>query len=479
MLRTLRQRLILSHIVPLLVVIPLVGIALIYTLETRVLLPSLSQELVGQASLVEEMAHDEPGIWSNPVQATAFVNRLSSRVRARVMLLDSAGRIMGASDAEDASRIGQTLDNPNLARALGGQPSVHTAQSRLLNSEVADVFLPSVTADGRVVGVVRLSYPLTAALQQIALLRYLILGVLAAGLLLGAFIGLLAALDSERPLQQTTFAIDELASGRSVSSVPETGPEEIRMLARSFNVLTARLNALEAARNMLIANLVHELGRPLGALFSAVQALVRGADADPVLREELLTGMTMEIHRLQRLIEDLAHLRKRDLGPLELSRQPLDLSQWLPEALSSWRYAAAEKGVRWQAEIPAGLPAIEADPDRLMQVVDNVVGNAVKYTPVQGVVSIDAGADDDSVWIRVSDTGPGIPADERERIFGPFYRGAAAGRFPQGMGLGLGVARDLVTAHGGQLTLESEPGLGSCFEIRLPVQDEPGDPSPA
>jgi signal transduction histidine kinase len=470
MVRTLQSRLILSHLVPLLIVIPLIGITLIYLLETRVLLPSLSQELLGQAALVEEMTRFEPNVWSDRIQATALVDRLSSRVRARLMLFDVSGRIMASSSAADASRIGQRLGEPGLDRALLGQAFVTTGQSRSLDAEVADVFLPSMDPDGEVIGVVRLSYQLTAELQELLQFRYLVFAVLVAGLVLGAFVGSAAALDTQRPLQRTTRAIDTLAGGQAGPPVPESGPEEIRVLARSFNALTARLHALEEARDMLLANLVHELRRPLGALLSAVQALDRGADADPALRRELRDGMTTQIHRLWRLVEDLTLLRNQELGPLQLDRQSVELSQWLSEVVSFWRQAATEKGLRWEAKIPPGLPTILADPDRLGQIIDNLIANAVEYTSPPGEVAVEAGSDGNGVWIRVCDSGPGIPPEEQERVFAPFYRGTSATRFPQGMGLGLGIARDLVIAHGGQLTLESAPGSGSHFTIWLPYE---------
>jgi signal transduction histidine kinase len=105
--------------------------------------------------------------------------------------------------------------------------------------------------------------------------------------------------------------------------------------------------------------------------------------------------------------------------------------------------------------------------------VGNLVSNAIKYTPPQGSVMVSAGSQAGEVWLRVSDTGLGIPAEEQARIFAPFYRGPSSGRFPQGMGLGLSIARDLVTAHGGRLTVESASGAGSHFTIWLPVQTLP------
>jgi signal transduction histidine kinase len=473
MFSTLRRRFIFSHLVPLLIIVPLIGIALIYLLEAQVVLPSLSNELVGQAGLVDEMARDQPGLWTDPAQAQAFVTRVIPRLTARLMLLDSDGRLLASSDANDAGRLGLHLDHPGLEQALSGQIFSQQARSQGLRAEVADVLAPALGADQQVAGVVRLSYPLTSVYERFQLLRYLIAGVLVVGLILGAIAGTVLALDLGRPIQETQRAAEQLAYGQPPAPLAEQGPEEIRSLACSFNVLAARLQTLEESRRRLLANLVHELGRPLGALLAAVQALAEGADQDQALRGELLGGMEAQIHRLQRLLDDLAQLHDRVLGSLELNRQPLALAEWLPETLSPWRETALQKALMWQSNIPAEMPVISADPDRLAQAVGNLVSNAIKYTPPQGSITVSAGSQAGEVWLRVTDTGPGIAAEEQARIFAPFYRGPVAGRFPQGMGLGLSIARDLVTAHDGRLTVESAPGSGSQFTIWLPVKTPP------
>jgi two-component system, OmpR family, sensor histidine kinase BaeS len=473
MFRTLRRRFIFSHLVPLLIIVPLIGIALIYLLEAQVVLPSLSNELAGQAGLVIEMARDQPGVWSDTSQAQAFVARVSPRLTARLMLLDNDGRLLASSDANDADRLGLPLDHPGLEQALSGQPFSQQARSQGLRAEVADVLTPAPGVNQQVAGVVRLSYPLTSVYERFRLLRYLIAGVLVVGLILGAITGTALALDLGRPIQDTQRAAEQLAFGQLPAPLSEQGPEEIRSLAGSFNVLAARLHTLEESRRQLLANLVHELGRPLGALLAAVQALEGGADQEAGLRQELHAGMEAQIRRLQRLLDDLAQLHDRVLGSLQLDRQLLALAEWLPATLSPWREAAIQKGLDWRSSIPTNLPAISADPDRLAQAVGNLVSNAIKYTLPQGSVMVSAGSQAGEIWLRVSDTGPGIAAEEQARIFAPFYRGPSSGRFPQGMGLGLSIARDLVAAHGGRLTVESAPGAGSHFTIWLPVQKPP------
>jgi signal transduction histidine kinase len=214
---------------------------------------------------------------------------------------------------------------------------------------------------------------------------------------------------------------------------------------------------------------VHELGRPLGALRAAIHTLLRGADTDESVKVELLTGMEDEVKRMQPLLDDLAQLHGQVLGTLELARQPIVLGDWLPALLIPWRASALDKGLQWQATIPANLPEVNIDPDRIGQAIGNLVSNAIKYTPKGGSIDVSAGADKSEIWIRVSDSGPGIVPEEQQRVFEPFYRSRRPRRFPQGLGLGLTIAQDFVTAHGGRLELASLPGEGSRFTIRLPL----------
>jgi signal transduction histidine kinase len=247
----------------------------------------------------------------------------------------------------------------------------------------------------------------------------------------------------------------------------------MQVLARSVNSLVARLRSLEQARRHLLANLVHELGRPLGALHSAIEALLGGADKDPGLRQELLIGMEDETDRLRRLLDDLSGLNDQVLGALELDRRAIALGEWLTHSLGPWREAAQDKGLLWKVTVSPDLPVLNADPDRLGQVLGNLLSNAIKYTPADGAVSVDAGVEGEMAWIRVSDTGPGISPEEQRRIFDPFYRSQPGRRFPQGMGLGLSIARDVVIAHGGRLEVDSAPGLGSRFTVFLPTFEPP------
>jgi two-component system sensor histidine kinase BaeS len=471
MIKTMRGRFVLSHVLPLLVIVPLMGIALIYVLETQVLLQNLSTELTGQALLVSEIASSWGNVWTDSARAQELTTLVHLHVEARVMLLDVEGCMVSSSDPADTDRLGQRLQLPGWTEARAGQVSMRTVYSRQLHHEIVDVLVPVTGLDGQMMGIVRLSHQLTGVYERFIRLRYLIAGVLLAGLLLGGAVGWVLALNMERPLGQVTRALDRLIGGEHLSPLPEQGPREIQVLARSVNSLVERLRGLEQARRQLLANLVHELGRPLGALRSAIQALLGGADKDEGLRQELLTGMEDETDRLRRLLDDLAGLHDQVLGALELDRRTIALKEWLTHTLGPWREAAQDKGLQWQATVPSSLPVLKADPDRLGQALGNLLSNAIKYTPSGGTVTVDAGVEGGMVWIRVGDTGPGIVPEEQGRIFEPFYRSQIGRRFPQGMGLGLSIARDVVIAHGGRLDVDSAPGLGSHFIVFLPSSE--------
>jgi two-component system sensor histidine kinase BaeS len=469
MLDTLRRRLILSHVLPLLLIIPLIGMALIYALETRILLPDLSQELARDAVLVADLLGDRPGIWQDPTQAQAILARTTARSATRMMLLDANGRLLASSDPADAERLGQRPELPILNRVLSGEFSVDTTYSQQLQVEVVDVWTPVVGANQQIIGVLRLSHPLISIRGWLTSLRYFIMAVLAVGLLLGTAVGLVLVVGLEQPLRYITRAVYQVASDQRLTPLPEEGPEELRLLARAVNILAARRREVEKASRQLLANLVHELGRPLGAFHSALQALQKGAVEDEELREELLAGMAAEVGRLQRLLEDMGHLHQRVVGKLDLDRQPTPLNEWLSRLLSPWREAAKAKKLQWEVAVAADLPTLEVDPDRLGQALGNLLSNAIKYTPSGGTVSVSGGTTEDMVWVRVSDTGRGIALEDQERIFTPFYRVHRPGDPDQGTGLGLSIARDLVVAHDGRLEVESAPGQGSHFILWLPV----------
>jgi len=470
MLNTLRGRFILSHILPLLIVIPLMGIATIYLIETKSLAPSLLSELKSNALMLSQLAAREQELWQDPAYAQQLLAQGSFRADGSLQLMDKNGILIASSNPSDSNSLGTQVEHPSFESAKEGEIVIRLRSSQLLGDDIADALAPVISTDGETLGFVHLSFHYYSFIEQLYQLRYLLTSILFVSLLLGAGLGATLAINVSAPIQRVTQAVYSLANGERSDALPEEGADETRLLSRAVNTLFERLRGLEAARKRLLANLIHEIGRPLGALRMGIEALSRGANRDPKFYEELLEGMDLETSRLQRLLGDLSHLHEQALGALELDRQELDLSVWLQETLKPWQQAAVNKRLHWKLEFPDSLPKVQADPLRLDQVIGNLVSNAIKYTPGGGTVSIKAGAEDGWIWVQISDTGSGIPQEMQEKMFEPFVRGGQGKRFPQGMGLGLSIARELVEAHGGKLELKSEAGLGSSFTVRLPLR---------
>ncbi len=465
-MRSLRTRLILSHILPLLVVVPLVGIALIYLVETQVLLTSLSEDLARQATLIAEAVYGQPELWQDAEEAQKLVARIGVRTDSRVFFLRPNGDLLAASGSADDSQEAIPFDAQALAAAQAGQPKVSVEYGLL--RQTGEALVPVRDINQQLIGIVAVTKTLEGLASLFARLRWWILGILAIELLLGSLVGLFLALRLERPIERSAHAVIDLAHNRAIQPIAEQGPTEIKQLAASVNLLAERLRVLEDTRRRSLANIVHELGRPLGAMRSAIHVLRGPVGDDAVVRGELLAGVEGQIERMQPLLDDLAQLHGQVSGQVTLTRRAVALGEWLMPILLPWRAAALDKNLHWAATIPGDLPVVSIDPDRLAPAIGNLLSNAVKYTPAGGSVEVTAGATHEEVWIAVADTGPGIASEEQTSVFEAFYRSDRERRFPQGLGLGLTIARDLVIAHGGTLELKSELGEGSRFTVRLP-----------
>jgi signal transduction histidine kinase len=463
MFRSLRTRLIVSHILPALLIIPLMGAAMVYVRETRLLLPTVYGNLAKEAKLMAAITRNEPVFWQSREAAQALVEGAGPYLNGRFSIVTPDGHTLASSDTTQASAASPLVELPDLTNVRQGQVV------ELRNGPLAEAIAPVYDGSGREIGVIRMTTRVISLTDEIFQMRYLLGWILLVAVLAGLGLGSYLALGINRPIQRVTRSIQALAQGDWQAHVEEQGPDEMRVLAGEVNVLVDKLHSLENARRQLLANLVHELGRPLGAIRSAILALLHGADKDTQLSHDLLTGLDEETVRLQHLLEDLAGLHDQVLGKLELNRSPVQLGDWLGSMLSPWKAAARQKGLVWKVDVSPDLPVVRIDPDRMAQAIGNIVSNAIKFTPAGGKISIDVRVESGQLCIQVADTGPGIPLNEQEKIFQPFIRGNQGRRIVEGMGLGLSIAREIVVAHGGEIKLESNPGVGSRFTLQIPV----------
>jgi signal transduction histidine kinase len=337
-----------------------------------------------------------------------------------------------------------------------------------MDTEVIDIWTAVRDASGSLLGVLRISKPLETLTQDLMRVRGFMVAIMVVGLLVGALIGLGLAVSMENPLQQMTYSLQGMAREEHPNPIELEGPEEFKALASAFNHLVNRIQEMETTRKKLLANLVHELGRPLGALRAAIHALEQGAAEDPELGVELLEGMDTQSRDLERLVQDLTHLYDESMGRFELKLEHVDYEEWLRGSVATWKAHARQKDQRIEVQAD-DLPQMTIDPNRMSQALGNLLSNAIKFTPRGGCISVKASAHETEIVIRVQDTGPGLSENDLQNIFSPFYRGDQGTRFPKGMGLGLSIARDIIHSHQGSLEAENVRSQGSRFTIRLPI----------
>ena len=467
-MKTLRARLIFAQVLPWLLVAPLIGLTLYALLETQQSLTHLSTELGQQAHQTARLTEGQPDVFDSSAQAELFIDvhvtELGVDPAIRLTLLTPEGEVLGTNLAPNPAEAERQLSL--LPQAIA---EIKTTGFFYVQNNLAMVMIPVMDLQDQVMGLVAAAETVDQSTARLPMMRSLLIVALIGELVLGVIIGLTMANYLGRDLRHLTAALAKINEGASIEPLPEHGPQEIALLIGAYNDAVERLQIAESTRRQLLSNIVHELGRPLGALQAAVQALQRGADDDPVFRQELLEGMAAQIERLQPLLDNLTQLHGQIPGMLEIDCRQTDLNLWLPQVIAPWKAAAQAKGLNWMAQIPEELPKINIDPDRMAQAIGNLLSNAVKYTPESGRVEIAVAERFDMLAIAVRDSGPGIASGEIDHIFEPFYRSSRETRFPQGMGLGLSIAQEIVNAHGGEINIQSQLGQGACFEILLPV----------
>ena len=360
---------------------------------------------------------------------------LAAKTGASVQILDQAGHIVDSS--------------PAFATATGPQSS------------------PAIVVSGQRVGtaVVRFTGTgLNAAdrVLQTALLRA-IAGAAGLAALLALLTGLAMARRITRPVTRLIAVTRAMTAGDRAARVGEIrAAEELRELAAAFDQMAGTMDRQEQIRRNLVADVAHELRTPIAILQAGHEALLDGV-TEPTPAE--LGSLRDEVLRLARMVGDLQTLAAADAAALNLARRPCDLADLAAAAADSLARRFEAAGITLDRRLAAS--PVLADPHWLHQVITNLLTNALKFTPAGGHVTISTGPSGANVILQVSDTGPGIPADDLPRIFDRFWRGQQAAQV-SGSGIGLAVATELAQAHRGRLTASSQLGRGTQMTLTLP-----------
>ncbi|MBI5029445.1 MAG: HAMP domain-containing protein [Chloroflexi bacterium] len=465
---SLRSKLVLSHIMPTLLLLPLLSLYLLYTLEDFYT-SSLLDQLVQQSQLIRKDMESKLGPFPNAVAAQNFLNEIAPFTFSRVLILDHDATVLASTRLEDASRIGTKLENPSIMQALEGDMATGVGPGYA--TDVAYVVLP-IQRDGVSIGALRLSYEVTDVRTQFDQLRWLIMGGFTFTVLLSVALALGLATTITRPLRLLSEGVQRIATGDYLAHVPVRSRDEVGFLARGFNQMTERLREAEQGRQRQLAAIVHELVRPLAGMHAAIETLRDGADTDREMREALLTGTAEELARFKRMLGTLQSLHQRELHPIRLVLTEIDLQRLIHACANNFEPIAARQQITLTENIQEPLPRVQVDEDRIIQVLTNLLDNAVKFTPRGGSVSIQSGIAKRHIQVRVSDTGVGISPEELPYVFQQFYSGAET-RPPEkrGMGLGLTICREIIEAHQGEIQVDSAIGKGTTITFTLPLNN--------
>jgi signal transduction histidine kinase len=289
--------------------------------------------------------------------------------------------------------------------------------------------------------------------------------------LLSVMLAVLIARSVAQPLGQIAEASEAIAQGDYEQQLPLSGPDEVQRVAGSFNTMALQVAESRQAQRDLVANISHDLRTPLTSVRGWSQALLDGTAASDEQQRQAATVIHAEAERMERMVEQLLDLARLESGQLQLAMELLDLGQLLTSVKDAFTLRAQDKQIDLVLALQP-VPAVLGDRDRLTQVFANLLDNALGHTPAGGQVRISLYLlSNGQVEVTVQNDGRGIPQEELSRIFERFYqvdksRSGAAER--RGSGLGLAIVRELVEAHGGQITARSAPGQDTVFAIRLP-----------
>ncbi|TAL08859.1 MAG: HAMP domain-containing histidine kinase [Nitrospirae bacterium] len=415
----------------------------------------------------------------------ALADQLGDDIKARVTVVNPEGVVLGDSyeSGEGLRRMDNHLSRPEVREALATGMGVSARLSDTVGIRMLNLALPvrAPQAGNRVMGVVRLSLPLTEIEQRHRDLRRMLAAALGGAFLLSLVLSYAVARGITRPLADIVAAARRMARGEFHERVRVTSTTEVAYLAEILNQMAVsleenirNLHRLEQVRKDFVANVSHELRTPLTAIKGYVEAIQDGGKDKPEELDRFLDIIKAHTERLNLIITDLLLLSKIESGQVPLKQEPVALAGLIDRTVGLLRHLIEQKKHRVVVNIPADLPPILGDEERLGQVFSNLLDNAIKYTPENGTITISAAlsktAPPTMIEADVADTGIGIPSKDLPRIFERFYRvDKARSRELGGTGLGLAIVKHLVEGHGGTVSVASLPGQGTRFTVRLPL----------
>jgi signal transduction histidine kinase len=466
----LRWRIVLAWLVVLLPTLALLTVTLL-AITRATYLRTLEEGTAGQARLVAQLVlTDQPQLRASD-GLVARVRALQQQLGARVTLITPDGQPV--ADSREPPVTDNLRQRPEVQTALASGQGVSGRSNTATGEDWFYVAVP-IGDPHAPLGVARVGVPLATIGEA----QTRVVGAMVATALLAALVALVLATALARRVTQPLVALqrlaDQVALGDRAVQMRAEGAHEIVALANSFNQMVERLRAAEHGRRTLLANITHDLRTPLASLQAMIDTLEDGALDDRPAAADFLRRMAIETASLNKLVDEFLELMRIESGELALHPAPTDVPGLLRSVAQRMELQAHQRGVGIMVAGDPQLPPVSLDPQRIEQVLLNLVQNALQWTPAGGIITLTAARVDDTVAIAVRDTGEGIAPDDLPHIFERFYKVDRA-RSSDGTGLGLAIVRHLVERHGGRVSATSTVGIGTTITFSLPLDSPPAD----
>ena len=463
MLSSLRLRLILMFM---LVVMVAVGtVALVASQATSHDLQIYSQAKNDQqiiSTLLAAYNHHQ----SQPV-LQALTEQLARTWHRHILLLDPHNRVIADSDRKQIGQVIAPLISTSALQSSPGRPSIGMST---FSPDPSTLYVPTNQPPGQGSPATTFTARSPEADFLTSVNNSLWLAVLIAGLS-ALLLALMFANTLLKPIHTLKVVAGRMEKGDLSQRVSIKAKGEIGALAHAFNTMADSLSRSEQVRRNMVSDVAHELRTPLMNIRGYLELL-----QDQVLEptQETLGSLYEETSLLSRLVADLQDLSLAEAGQLRLARRPVSLEEVTGQAAQIIQPHLARKNLTLHVHIPPDLPCVEADQERVAQILRNLLSNAIIHTPSKGEISITASTVESLIKISVQDTGVGIAPEHLPYLFERFYRAdSSRARATGGTGLGLAIVKQMVQAHGGQIVVDSQPGKGACFTFTLPAVSSP------
>lgn len=461
MFNNLRWKLSITYLLIIVLVMTLSGYFL-NTSVTNYYLNNVKINYLSQANILANIISESFFKGQTPPKST--IKGFGDQIGARVLLLDYKGKVI--MDSFETNEFeGMIFKHNEVTAALNGEGK---AGIRYLKDDgwVMYIVVP-VIAYREVKGAVFLSTSINNVVKEIKTMRwqYLLVSVF-----IGAVVTLISVLVARYltgPINALTAAAKRMAKGALSTRVDITGRDEIGQLAQAFNAMGEELEKYDKRQKSFVANASHELRTPLSSIKALVESLIDDQKSDIALYKEFLKDINSEINRLSRLVDNLLNLARLDKVK-NLNKRDVDVERLIKKVITRLKPLAAKKNIELNLKMKVNRK-LYLDPEKIFQVIWNLLDNAIKYTPQNGRVFISVKNKSGYLIIRVRDTGIGIPIEDIEYIFEPFVRiDKTRCRELGGFGLGLPLVKEIVELHRGKIKVNSRPKKGSIFTVIIP-----------